>query len=195
MTTQQYPLWEELPEIELYLDQVLLTQSTLGPNDKGLTASMVNNYVKHGHVAKPIKKKYNAAQVARLIVITSLKTVFEISEIAKTLEILRTDTESQKSYYNDFVACMNGQFPQEAPQVILSACQTLQCQQCDSRRRSCGHVGLTANYCCSCQQRLRHDCCGRDVCFRYQPFPHVFELSHLPCYGLQLTPQDGSKNY
>ena len=132
MTTQQYPLWEELPEIELYLDQVLLyvnqvTQSTLGPNDNGLTASMVNNYVKHGHVAKPIKKKYNAAQVARLIVITSLKTVFEISEIAKTLEILRTDTESQKSYYNDFVACMNGQFPQEAPQVILSACQTLQC--------------------------------------------------------------------
>ena len=94
MTTQQYPLWEELPEIELYLDQVLLyvnqvTQSTLGPNDKGLTASMVNNY--------------------------------------KTLEILRTDAESQKSYYNDFVACMNGQFPQEAPQVILSACQTLQC--------------------------------------------------------------------
>ena len=132
MTTQQYPLWEELPEIELYLDQVLLyvnqvTQSTLGPNDKGLTASMVNNYVKHCHVAKPIKKKYNAAQVARLIVITSLKTVFEISEIAKTLEILRTDAESQKSYYNDFVACMNGQFPQEAPQVILSACQTLQC--------------------------------------------------------------------
>ena len=132
MTTQQYPLWEELPEIELYLDQVLLyvnqvTQSTLGPNDKGLTASMVNHYVKHGHVAKPIKKKYNAAQVARLIVITSLKTVFEISEIAKTLEILRTDAESQKTYYNDFVACMNGQFPQEAPQVILSACQTLQC--------------------------------------------------------------------
>ena len=131
MTTQQYPLWEELPEIELYLDQVLLyvnqSPKHFGTKRQGLTASMVNNYVKHGHVAKPIKKKYNAAQVARLIVITSLKTVFEISEIAKTLEILRTDAESQKSYYNDFVACMNGQFPQEAPQVILSACQTLQC--------------------------------------------------------------------
>ena len=132
MTTQQYPLWEELPEIELYLDQVLLyvnqVCAPISPDkDKSLTTSMVNNYVKHGHVAKPIKKKYNAAQVARLIVITSLKTVFEISEIAKTLEILRTDAESQKSYYNDFVACMNGQFPQEAPQVILSACQTLQC--------------------------------------------------------------------
>ncbi|MFR2063399.1 MAG: DUF1836 domain-containing protein [Streptococcus sp.] len=124
MTTQQYPLWEELPEIELYLDQVLLyvnqvTQSTLGPNDKGLTASMVNNYVKHGHVAKPIKKKYNAAQVARLIVITSLKTVFEISEIAKTLEILRTDAESQKSYYNDFVARRMVTSPRSST-VILS---------------------------------------------------------------------------
>ena len=103
----------------LYVNQV--TQSTLGPNDKGLTASMVNNYVKHGHVAKPIKKKYNAAQVARLIVITSLKTVFEISEIAKTLEILRTDAESQKSYYNDFVACMNGQFsPRSSTSHTLS---------------------------------------------------------------------------
>ena len=119
-----YPKWEEIPDIDLYLDQVLLYVNKvcapfISETDKGLTASMVNNYVKHGHVAKPIKKKYNAAQVARLIVITSLKTVFEISEIAKTLEILRTDAESQKSYYNDFVACMNGQFPQEAPQVIL----------------------------------------------------------------------------
>ena len=131
-TTFSYPKWAEIPNIDLYLDQVLLyvnqVCAPISPDkDKGLTASMVNNYVKHGHVAKPIKKKYNAAQVARLIVITSLKTVFEISEIAKTLEILRTDAESQKSYYNDFVACMNGQFPQEAPQVILSACQTLQC--------------------------------------------------------------------
>ena len=132
LITVTYPLWEELPEIELYLDQVLLytnqvTGPILGPNDKGLTASMVNNYVKHGHVAKPIKKKYNRAQLARLIVITSLKTVFEISEIAKTLEILKTDNDTQRLYYNVFVACMNGQTPTEAPELILSACQTLQC--------------------------------------------------------------------
>lgn len=131
MTTTTYPLWEQLPEIELYLDQVLLyvnqvTQNMLGPNDKGLTASMVNNYVKHGHVSKPVKKKYNRAQLARLIVITSLKTVFEISEIAKTLEILKTNADSQKHYYDVFVVCMNGQTPEEAPALILSACQTLQ---------------------------------------------------------------------
>ncbi len=42
------------------------------------------------------KKIYNAAQVARLVSSPLvLKTVFKISEIAKTLEILRTDAESQ----------------------------------------------------------------------------------------------------
>ena len=79
-TTFSYPKWVEIPNIDLYLDQVLLyvnqvTQSTLGPNDKGLTASMVNNYVKHGYLTKPDKKKYQRQQIARLIAITTLKSV------------------------------------------------------------------------------------------------------------------------
>lgn len=57
-----YPKWEHLPDLELYLDQVLLyinqvTGAASFPDDKGLTASMINNYVKHGHLDKPIKKK------------------------------------------------------------------------------------------------------------------------------------------
>ena len=32
-----------------------------------LTAAMINNYVKHKHIEKPIKKKYQKHQVARLI--------------------------------------------------------------------------------------------------------------------------------
>ena len=80
---KKYPKWAELPEIDLYLDQVLLyvnqvTSSAISQNDKGLTASMINNYVKHGHLEKPIKKKYGRHQVARLIAITSLKNVFSI---------------------------------------------------------------------------------------------------------------------
>ena len=59
--TYHYPSWDELPAIDLYLDQVLLyvnqvTQNNI-PSDKGLTASMVNNYVKHEQLTKPIKKK------------------------------------------------------------------------------------------------------------------------------------------
>lgn len=90
MSTFSYPTWEQLPELDLYLDQVLLyVNKTCAPvlssSDKGLTAAMINNYVKHGYVEKPDKKKYQRRQVARLIAITTLKTVFSIQEIASTL--------------------------------------------------------------------------------------------------------------
>ncbi|SDQ17910.1 protein of unknown function [Streptococcus equinus] len=86
-----YPKWSELPQIDLYLDQVLLYVNQVGQANqqdaKGLTASMINNYVKHGHLEKPIKKKYSRKQVARLIVITALKNVFSIQEISQTLKL------------------------------------------------------------------------------------------------------------
>ena len=128
MTTQQYPLWEELPEIELYLDQVLLyvnqvTQSTLGSNDKGLTASMVNNYVKHGYLTKPDKKKYQRQQIARLIAITTLKSVFSIQEIAQTLNTLQTQASSDQ-LYDAFVDYMNHGIDPDNP-IIQTSCQTV----------------------------------------------------------------------
>ena len=66
--------------------------------EKGLTASMVNNYVKHGYISKPEKKKYQRKQIARLIAITTLKSVFSIQEIAQTLNTLHTETNSEELY-------------------------------------------------------------------------------------------------
>ena len=64
-THLSYPKWAEIPNIDLYLDQVLLyVNQVCAPisldKDKGLTASMVNNYVKHGYLTKPDKKNTNA---------------------------------------------------------------------------------------------------------------------------------------
>ncbi len=63
-TTFSYPKWEEIPNINLYLDQVLLYVNQICPpvspdKEKGLTASMVNNYVKHSYLTKPEKKNTN----------------------------------------------------------------------------------------------------------------------------------------
>lgn len=123
-----YPRWDELPELELYLDQVLLyvnqvARAALSPKDKGLTASMINNYVKHGYIEKPIKKKYQRHQVARLIAITTLKTVFSIQEIADTLNKLRGKADSAQ-LYDDFVAYMNEEKTSVSP-IITSSCQTV----------------------------------------------------------------------
>ena len=111
VSTFSYPTWEQLPELDLYLDQVLLyVNKTCAPvlssSDKGLTAAMINNYVKHGYVEKPDKKKYQRGQVARLIAITTLKTVFSIQEIASTLNFLQ-DQASSDLLYNSFVAYLN----------------------------------------------------------------------------------------
>ena len=82
------PYWHELPDLDLYLDQVLLyvnqaTNSTDDPEKKSLTEKMINNYVKHKKKKKPIKKKYQKHQVARLIALTKLKNVFSIQEKKK----------------------------------------------------------------------------------------------------------------
>ena len=126
--TFSYPEWEEIPIIDLYLDQVLLyvnqVCAPVSPDtDKGLTASMVNNYVKHGYLTKPEKKKYQRQQIARLIAITTLKSVFSIQEIAQTLNTLHTETNSQE-LYNAFVDYMNEDLDPANP-IIQASCQTV----------------------------------------------------------------------
>ena len=124
-----YPKWSELPTIDLYLDQVLLyvnqlDSSSIVDDDKGLTAAMINNYVKNGHLDKPIKKKYSRRQLARLIVITCLKNVFDIQEISKTISNLTKDGDSE-AMYDNFVMCMNEEKREGLPEVIVSACDTV----------------------------------------------------------------------
>ena len=126
--TFSYPKWEEIPSINLYLDQVLLYVNQICPpaspdKEKGLTASMVNNYVKHGYISKPEKKKYQRKQIARLIAITTLKSVFSIQEIAQTLNTLHTETNSQE-LYNAFVDYMNEDID-PANSIIQASCQTV----------------------------------------------------------------------
>lgn len=91
--------------------------------DKGLTASMVNNYVKHGYLTKPDKKKYQRRQIARLIAITTLKSVFSIQEIAQTLNTLQTQASSDQ-LYDAFVDYMNHGIDPENP-IIQTSCQTV----------------------------------------------------------------------
>jgi len=123
-----YPKWEDIPNIDLYLDQVLLyvnqVCAPVSPDkDKGLTASMVNNYVKHGYLTKPDKKKYQRKQIARLIAITTLKSVFSIQEIAQTLNTLQTQASSDQ-LYDAFVDYMNHGIDPDNP-IIQTSCQTV----------------------------------------------------------------------
>ena len=103
------PRWNELPEIDLYLDQVVnylekyLGQYTVNKEDKIITKTMINNYVKLGIMPAPEKKKYSRAHVAYLIVICVLKQVYSISDIGKLISLTIQYFELSKAY-NRFCA-------------------------------------------------------------------------------------------
>ena len=59
------PRWDNLPSIDLYLDQVvnylerILKSYSLDKEEKIITKTMINNYVKQGIMPAPEKKRYN----------------------------------------------------------------------------------------------------------------------------------------
>lgn len=88
------PRWNELPDIDLYMDQLV---SILEKNlaifeelwgEKIITSMMINNYVKQKVVEPPIKKRYNRGHLAYFFVVCIMKRVFSISETSDLIAYL-----------------------------------------------------------------------------------------------------------
>ena len=98
------PRFSELPEIELYIDQlvsILQKYLSIFSKDKEvpvITPSMINNYVKQHIVAPPIKKKYNREHIAHFMVICILKKSMSISEIGESMKIMLKKYSVEDAY-------------------------------------------------------------------------------------------------
>ncbi len=91
MLEYRIPRWNELPEIELYMDQVIaLMEKYLGvfydEGNKTITPSMINNYVKLGLIPAPVKKKYSKIHLAYILIICILKQVIPINAITRMID-------------------------------------------------------------------------------------------------------------
>ena len=104
------PRWKEIPEIDLYIDQVVsllenyLANYIANDNEKGehiITKTMINNYVKHGVVKSPVNKKYSREHIAYLFVIFVLKQIYSMEEIKKLIS-LAIETSPIDQAYNRF---------------------------------------------------------------------------------------------
>ncbi len=100
--------YEELPDIDLYMDQVLTFLDRqfqifqFSSLDKQITSSMINNYVKGEVLPAPINKKYNKEHISLIEEVITLKQVLTLSEV-KQLEDIRYDGIIQKAdTFNDF---------------------------------------------------------------------------------------------
>ena len=109
------PRWDELPSLNLYMDQVLEyindtlsffvaqphgRNEKLRGDDKLLTAAMINNYVKQKLLPKPEKKRYQRKHLACMIVYVLLKQVLPLTDIQKGiyLQLELCDREFQVAY-------------------------------------------------------------------------------------------------
>ena len=104
------PKWDELPTIDLYMDQViaLLNQylDFLPKDDvkdeKIVTPVAINNYVRMKIMPAPVKKKYSKIHIAYLIMICTLKQCLSISNVSKMIPNGLSE-EEVKVIYDDYV--------------------------------------------------------------------------------------------
>ena len=94
------PRYHDLPDVGLYLDQtVKYINRYLEPlGCMELTASMVSNYVKKGYIENPVRKQYNAEQIARLFFITIGKRVISMENIARMFAMQRVNYDNETAY-------------------------------------------------------------------------------------------------
>ena len=104
------PRWNELPSVDLYLDQVVnLINSCLSPyiffyNDykkkenELLTKTMINNYVKNDLIEAPVKKQYSKIHIAKLFAICILKQVYSMQDIHILITKALTHFDEKNAY-------------------------------------------------------------------------------------------------
>ncbi len=103
----QLPRWDQLPTLDLYMDQVLeyvntFVQTSLSEDSKVVTAAMINNYVKQKLLPAPHKKKYSRSHLAYIIVISVLKEVLALQDIEKGIRMQKSRYGTEQAF-NHFV--------------------------------------------------------------------------------------------
>lgn len=106
------PSWEEIPDIGLYLNQtVTILEDYLKPficnkDEKVITNTMVNNYVKMGLLEAPVNKRYKREHVACLFVLCILKQVYSINDVKKLFGLSFKNNKTTKTAYKYFCSAL-----------------------------------------------------------------------------------------
>ena len=118
LASHKLPRWENFPDIELYMDQVVavmekalsLYNKVGAEESKLITPSIINNYVKLKVIPAPNKKKYNREHLAYLVMICILKQTLAISSVVKIIES-NLESKSISELYNEFCSIYENVIP------------------------------------------------------------------------------------
>lgn len=122
LNEQKLPTWDELPDLELYMDQVLILinryTNIFNPTGQApaVTPPMINNYVKQKTIPAPNNKKYGRVHLAYLIMVCTLKQALTIATIEKMIPF-GLEEEKVKDIYNSFAENQRKAFSYVSEQV------------------------------------------------------------------------------
>ena len=129
---------EDIPNIDLYMDQVTtfmdtqLSSTKRYADDKILTKTMINNYAKNNLLPPPVKKKYSKDHLLLLIFIYYFKSILSIKDIETLLKPMTDagfgqdsdkDTSSLADMYQQICTMCKGQL-EPLKENISSAWET-----------------------------------------------------------------------
>lgn len=148
----QIPRWAQLPQISLYMDQVLLVLGgVLEPlttdENPMVTAAMINNYVKMKLTPPPEKKKYGREHLAWFLLICLMKKVLSMQEIAalKDRLLAREPLESGYDRFCDELELRLGQpdgpDTPDCDPVLAAAIRSVVCKLLVERLLAAGAAG------------------------------------------------------
>jgi hypothetical protein len=106
---------DDIPNIDLYMDQVTtylndkFVATKRRKDDKLMTKTMINNYVKSHLLPSPEKKKYSKDHIMVLIMIYFFKNVISINDVTKLLtpmldNYFHNDEVPLENIINDFLS-------------------------------------------------------------------------------------------
>ena len=93
--------WEELPDIGLYMDQLISympRQLIHYGEGEVLTSAMVNNYIKDGAMPRAEGKRYTRTHLAYLTALCALKQVLAVKDAGLLLEAASAGREPRALY-------------------------------------------------------------------------------------------------
>ena len=109
ITDYHLPDWNAIPDLGLYMDQVivLLEQylsfipAPTGMKERFVTSSTINNYVRLKIMPAPVKRKYHRVHIAYLIMILTMKQSLSISDVQKVIPPDSSE-EEVRAVYQDY---------------------------------------------------------------------------------------------
>lgn len=126
--------WESIPDIDLYIDQVLDYMKRQHPGlnlNESLTSSMVNNYAKQGLMPRAKGKKYNKEHISCLTIICLLKQIISVSD-TKTILNGTLQDENYETLYKNYTEL----FQREAEKIRSSIDQAINDQEDENSENS-----------------------------------------------------------